>query len=41
MSYASEIRAVVDRGEDSLRSELDKWEPDTRATLARVLAEVG
>jgi hypothetical protein len=30
MSYASEIRSVVERGDDALRSELEKWEPDTR-----------
>jgi hypothetical protein len=41
LSCATEIRAVVDAGSDALRSELRKWKPDTRATLARALAEVG
>jgi hypothetical protein len=41
MSYASEIRAVVERGDDALRSALERWTPDERATFARVLAEVG
>jgi hypothetical protein len=40
MSHASEIRAVVEDGDDALRSELEKWGPDERATFARVLAEV-
>jgi hypothetical protein len=33
--------AAVDRGDEALRSELEKWKPDERATFARVLAEVG
>jgi hypothetical protein len=41
MSYASEIRAVVERGDDALRSALEEWTPDERATFARALAEVG
>jgi hypothetical protein len=41
MSHAPEIRAVVERGDDALRSELEKWGPDERATFARALAEVG
>ena len=41
MTHAMEIRAVVDNGDDALRSELESWAPETRATLARVLAEVG
>jgi hypothetical protein len=36
-----ELNAVVDHGNDALRSELEKWEPETRAALARALAEVG
>jgi hypothetical protein len=39
--YATEVRAVLDHGDEALRSELEKWEPSGRATLARVLAEVG
>ena len=41
LSYATEIRAVVDSGDDALRSKLEKWAPEQRATLARVLAELG
>ncbi len=40
MSCANEIRAVVDQGDGALRLELQRWEPDTRETLARALAEV-
>ena len=40
MTHAMEIRAVVDNGDDALRSEVEGWRPETRATLARVLAEV-
>ena len=41
ISQADEIRAVVDRGDDALRSELEGWEPKTRAALTRALAAVG
>jgi hypothetical protein len=41
MTYAAEIRAVVDKGDDALRSALKRWEPDTRAAVARALAELG
>ena len=41
LTHVSEIRAVVDRGDDALRSELEAWTPDERATFARTLAEVG
>jgi hypothetical protein len=41
MSHASEIRAVVERGDDALRSELERWTQDERATFARALAELG
>ena len=40
LTHATEIRAVVDHGDDALRSKLESWAPETRATLARVLAEV-
>ena len=40
MSCANEIRAVVDQGDEALRLELERWEPNTRETLARALAEV-
>ena len=41
LTHAMEIRAVVDNGDEALRSELESWGPKTRASLARVLAEVG
>ncbi len=34
------ITAFVDQGEEALRSELERWEPDIRATVATALAEV-
>ena len=40
ISYAQAISAFVDQGEDALRSELEQWEPEARATVARALAEV-
>jgi hypothetical protein len=41
LTHATEIRAVVDNGDDALRSEVESWTPKARASLARVLAEVG
>jgi hypothetical protein len=40
ISYAQAISAFLDQGEDALRSELGRWEPEARATVARALAEV-
>jgi hypothetical protein len=40
ISYAQAIGAFVDQGEEALRSELERWEPDVRATVASALAEV-
>jgi hypothetical protein len=40
ISYAQAIHAFVDQGEEALRSELERWEPEARATVARALAEV-
>ena len=40
ISYAQAIQAFVDQGEEAVRSELERWEPDARATVARALAEV-
>ena len=40
ISYAQAIQAFVDQGEDALRSEIERWEPEARATVARALAEV-
>ena len=41
LTHATEIRAVVDNGDEALRSEVERWTPKARATLARALAEVG
>jgi hypothetical protein len=40
ISYAQAIRAFVDHGEGALLSELERWEPEARATVARALADV-
>ncbi len=40
ISYAQAIRAFVDQGDEALRTEVERWEPDARATIARALAEV-
>ena len=40
LSHANEIRAVLDNGEEALRSAIKSWDPEERATLARALAEV-
>ncbi len=40
ISHAQAIRAFVDQGDEALRSEVERWEPDARATIARALAEV-
>ena len=40
ISYAQAIRAFVDKGEGALQSELERWEPEARATVARALAEI-
>lgn len=37
ISYPQAISAFIDKGEDALRSELERWEPEARAT---VVAEV-
>ena len=41
LTHAAHIRAVVDSGDDALRSELARWEPAERATMVRALAEIG
>jgi hypothetical protein len=40
ISYAEAIRSFVDDGEQALLSEVKRWEPEARATVARALAEV-
>jgi hypothetical protein len=41
LTYATEVRAVREMGEDALRVQLEGWDTETRSTVARVLAEVG
>ena len=40
ISYAQAIQAFVDQGDEALRSEVERWELDARATIARALAVV-
>ena len=40
ISYAQAIRAFVDQGEEALRSEVERWEPEAREAVGRALAEV-
>ena len=40
ISDAQAISAFVDQGDEALRSELERWEPEARATVARALGEV-
>jgi hypothetical protein len=41
LGYATQIRAIVDDGDDALRLEVERWEPEARAAVSRALAEVG
>jgi hypothetical protein len=40
ITYAQTIQAFADQGDEALRSELERWDPEARATIARALAEV-
>jgi hypothetical protein len=40
ITYAQAIHAFADRGDDALRMEIERWEPEARTTVARALAEV-
>jgi hypothetical protein len=40
ISHAQAIRAFADLGHDALRSELGRWEPEARASVARALADI-
>jgi hypothetical protein len=40
ISHAQAIRAFVDYGDEALRSEIERWEPEARAMVARALADV-
>jgi hypothetical protein len=40
LSHAQAISAFVERGDDAVRAEVEQWEPEPRASIARALAEV-
>jgi hypothetical protein len=40
IAYTQAIRAFVDQGDDALRSELERWEPEARKAVANALAQV-
>jgi hypothetical protein len=40
ISYAQAIQAFVDDGDEDLRTEVDRWEPEAREAVGRALAEV-
>ena len=40
LGYAAQIRAIVDDGDDALRLEVERWEPEARAAVAQALAQV-
>jgi hypothetical protein len=40
LSHARAISAFVERGDVAVRAEVEQWEPEVRASIARALAEV-
>ena len=40
ISYAQAISAFVDDGDEALRTEVERWEPEAREAVGRALAEV-
>ena len=40
ISYAQAIQAFVDDGDEALRTEVERWEPEAREAVGRALAEV-
>ena len=40
ISYAQAIQAFVDDGDEALRAEVERWEPEAREAVGRALAEV-
>jgi hypothetical protein len=40
IAYTQAIRAFVDQGDDALRSELERWDPEARKAVANALAQV-
>jgi hypothetical protein len=40
ISHAQAIQAFVENGDEALRTEVERWEPEAREAVAQVLAEV-
>jgi hypothetical protein len=40
ISYAHAVQAFVAQGDDALRAEVQRWEPDAREAVSRALAQV-
>ena len=40
LSHAQAISAFVESGDDAVRAEVEQWEPEARASIARALADV-
>ncbi len=40
ISHAQAIRAFAEHGDDAVRAEVDRWEPEARASVSRALAAV-
>ena len=40
ISYAQAIQAFVENGDEALRTEVERWEPEAREAVGRALAEV-
>jgi hypothetical protein len=39
LTHAQAIRGIAEHGADAVRAEVDRWEPEARATVARALAK--
>jgi hypothetical protein len=40
ISYAQAIRAFLDDGDEAIRTEVERWEPEAREAVGQALAEV-
>jgi hypothetical protein len=40
LGYAAQIHAIVDDGDNGLRLDVERWEPEARTAIARALAQV-
>ena len=40
LSHAQAISAFVERGDEAIRVEVQHWDPEARASIARALADV-